>query len=250
MVVTRHAGRWTLEDRFASAWHYLPVEVPRRQLRAAGGAGVRAVRRHHGPRLPGPGRLPRLVRRRAPVVRHHRRRGDARLPARRAGAGHLAGDDRPAPGAAGRRRLHASPSRSRTGRASWSPTRPPEDLPPLTDRPPRRDLPAAAGPPLAGRRPAHPHRALRRGDDGARAGQVRGRPGPGLPRGHRPQHDQPPRRAGRGRGRARHHAAARPGGHHRGRATPTRSATSAGSTSASRPTTGWTPPSRRAACCR
>jgi hypothetical protein len=26
--VTRHHGRWTLTDRFASAWHYLPVEVP------------------------------------------------------------------------------------------------------------------------------------------------------------------------------------------------------------------------------
>jgi hypothetical protein len=26
--VTRHAGRWTLEDRFAGPWHYLPVEVP------------------------------------------------------------------------------------------------------------------------------------------------------------------------------------------------------------------------------
>ena len=25
---TEHAGRWTLEDRFASPWHYLPVEVP------------------------------------------------------------------------------------------------------------------------------------------------------------------------------------------------------------------------------
>jgi hypothetical protein len=24
---TRHAGRWTLEDRFLSPWHYLPVEV-------------------------------------------------------------------------------------------------------------------------------------------------------------------------------------------------------------------------------
>ena len=24
----RHAGRWTLEDRFESPWHYLPVEVP------------------------------------------------------------------------------------------------------------------------------------------------------------------------------------------------------------------------------
>ena len=28
MAVTHHAGRWTLEDRFASPWHYLPVEVP------------------------------------------------------------------------------------------------------------------------------------------------------------------------------------------------------------------------------
>ncbi len=28
MGVTRHEGRWTLEDRFASPWQYLPVEVP------------------------------------------------------------------------------------------------------------------------------------------------------------------------------------------------------------------------------
>ena len=27
-TITRRAGRWTLEDRFASPWHYLPVEVP------------------------------------------------------------------------------------------------------------------------------------------------------------------------------------------------------------------------------
>jgi hypothetical protein len=26
--MTRHAGRWTLEDRFRSPWHYLPVEIP------------------------------------------------------------------------------------------------------------------------------------------------------------------------------------------------------------------------------
>ena len=25
---TRHSGKWTLDDRFASPWHYLPVEVP------------------------------------------------------------------------------------------------------------------------------------------------------------------------------------------------------------------------------
>lgn len=27
-ATTRRAGRWTLDDRFASPWHYLPVEVP------------------------------------------------------------------------------------------------------------------------------------------------------------------------------------------------------------------------------
>ena len=32
---TRQAGRWTLEDQFASPWHYLPIEVP---------AGARAIR--------------------------------------------------------------------------------------------------------------------------------------------------------------------------------------------------------------
>jgi PHP domain len=32
---TRHAGRWTLEDRFASPWHYLPVEI------GPGAAGLR-----------------------------------------------------------------------------------------------------------------------------------------------------------------------------------------------------------------
>ncbi len=28
MAVTRHGGRWTLEDRFAAVWQYLPVDVP------------------------------------------------------------------------------------------------------------------------------------------------------------------------------------------------------------------------------
>src|SRR5260370_10660469 len=27
MVTTRHAGRWRLTDRFRSAWHYLPFEI-------------------------------------------------------------------------------------------------------------------------------------------------------------------------------------------------------------------------------
>jgi len=33
--ITRHAGRWTLEDRFGGPWHYLPVEVP------SGRSGIR-----------------------------------------------------------------------------------------------------------------------------------------------------------------------------------------------------------------
>src|SRR5229473_8671658 len=28
MAETRHAGRWTIEDRCRSAWHYLPFDVP------------------------------------------------------------------------------------------------------------------------------------------------------------------------------------------------------------------------------
>ncbi len=28
MTLTRHAGEWTIEDKCTSAWHYLPVEVP------------------------------------------------------------------------------------------------------------------------------------------------------------------------------------------------------------------------------
>src|ERR1700716_3204573 len=28
MVITRHSGRWTLEDRFGGPWQYLPVDVP------------------------------------------------------------------------------------------------------------------------------------------------------------------------------------------------------------------------------
>jgi hypothetical protein len=36
MAITQHGGRWTLEDRFASVWQYLPVEVP------AGSCALRA----------------------------------------------------------------------------------------------------------------------------------------------------------------------------------------------------------------
>src|SRR6185503_17906333 len=95
----RHTGRWTLEERFASPWHYLPVEVPP-------GTGALRVEldydRVDGAVLDlgcfGPG--PR-------VVRHRPRRGHTRLPARGAGGRHLAGGDRGAPGTAGRRGLPA-----------------------------------------------------------------------------------------------------------------------------------------------
>jgi hypothetical protein len=36
MAITRHRGRWSLADRFASVWQYLPVEVP------PGASGLRA----------------------------------------------------------------------------------------------------------------------------------------------------------------------------------------------------------------
>ena len=44
MARTTHQGRWTLADRFASAWHYLPVEVP---------PGSRALRVELAHRTPG-----------------------------------------------------------------------------------------------------------------------------------------------------------------------------------------------------
>jgi hypothetical protein len=43
MTQTRHSGRWTLEDRFASAWHYLPVEVP------SGACGLRVELEYERP---------------------------------------------------------------------------------------------------------------------------------------------------------------------------------------------------------
>src|SRR5690242_12463470 len=92
-----------------------PVRVPlalpaggraARDGRAAGGAGVRAGQRNSArPGLLRPGRVPRLVRQRPRVVRHRPRRGHAGLPARGTGGRHLAGGDRRAPGAAGRRGL-------------------------------------------------------------------------------------------------------------------------------------------------
>ena len=79
---TVHEGRWTLEHRFESPWHYLPVEV------GPGTAGLRVELEYEqageavldlgclGPRVP------RLVGGCAELVRHHRGGGHAWVPAR------------------------------------------------------------------------------------------------------------------------------------------------------------------------
>ena len=196
MAVTRHRGRWTVEDRCASPCHYLPVPVPPGTAGLRVDAGLRPHRRRARPGLLRPGRVPRLVRRRPVGVRHHRRPGHARLPARRAGAGRMAGRARPVPAAQGRGQLHgdrgadqhAGPAAPRAIRGAAGPAQRAAAAP-RTARPAR--------PPLAGRRPAHAHRALRRGADRAGAGPAGHGARPGFPRGDRPQHGQPPRRAGR-----------------------------------------------------
>ncbi len=112
-----------------------------------------------------------------------------------------------------------------TAEASSTPGRlapppPPAAPPPLADgdRPPRRGPARGAGAALAGRRSALAHRALGRRADGARAGAARGGQRARLPRDHRSQHGQPPRRAARRQRPVRDHPAARAGGHHERRA--------------------------------
>jgi len=144
-VVVRHAGRWTLEDRFASAWQYLPVEIPpgacalRAELeyeRSAaaimdlGCLGAAGFRGWSGGA------------RRSFVITP-----DAATP------GYLPGELEPGlwqimiglhriPPAGADYRVTVQVS-STPGELAPDP--PPEDLPPLTERPPRRELPAAAG---------------------------------------------------------------------------------------------------------
>ena len=206
-------GRWTLEDRFASAWHYLPVEVP---------AGTCALR------------VELEYERSAAAVMDLGCLGPAGFRGWSGGArasfviaadaatpGYLPGELEPGlwqviiglhrvPPAGADYRLTAEVTRH-AGRAAPARCRPP------CRRWPNGPAPRAAAPrwpPLAGRRPAHPHGALGRGDDGPRAGPVRGRPGSGLPRGHRPQHRQPSRELpAAAAGTAS--CCARPGGHDR-----------------------------------
>jgi hypothetical protein len=144
MVVTRHEGRWTLEDRFASAWHYLPVEVP------PGACGLRA-RLEYGRS----GAIMDLGCLGAAGFRGWS--GGARrsfvITADAATPGYLPGELEPGTwqiviglykvpleGAEYRVTVEVSAT---PGELAPEPA--PEDAPPLTDRPPRRELPATGG---------------------------------------------------------------------------------------------------------
>jgi hypothetical protein len=144
MVITRHSGQWTLEDRFGSPWHYLPFEVPRGahgvrveldyersgailDLGCLGATGFRgwsgSVRRSFviTADVATPGYLPG-----APED------GDWRV---------MIGLHRlPLEGTDYRVTIEVS-----TTPGELSPDDPPENLPPLDDRPPRRVLPALPG---------------------------------------------------------------------------------------------------------
>jgi hypothetical protein len=145
MVITRHSGRWSLDDRFVSPWQYLPVEVP------DGACALRAeleYERSGGAVLDlgclGPGGFRGWSggARRSFVITQ-----DAATP------GYLPGDLEPGawqvmiglhllpPGGAEYRvtaEVSSTPGELVPGQA-------PDPLPPLADRPPRRELPASPG---------------------------------------------------------------------------------------------------------
>ena len=142
---TRHAGQWTLEDQFASPWHYLPVEVP------PGTWGVRVTLSYDRAAgvldlgCLGPGG-PRDFRGWS---------GGARdgyvITADEATPGYLPGEIEP-----GQWQVIVGPHQvppgglpyELTAEAIASPGRllePPPDVPPAPDRPPRRNLPASDG---------------------------------------------------------------------------------------------------------
>jgi len=144
MVVTRHTGRWTLEDRFSCAWHYLPFDVP------PGSCAVRAELEYE----------------RSGAVMDLGCMGAAGFRGWSGGArrsfvitdtvatpGYIAGELEPG-GWQVMIGLHRVPSDgavyTMTIEASSTPgellpDEPPEQMPPLTDRPPHRDLPASPG---------------------------------------------------------------------------------------------------------
>jgi PHP domain len=144
MVITRHSGRWTLEDRFAGPWQYLPVEVP------PGSCGLRAELEYDNSEAvldlgcigPAGFRGWSGGARESFVISH-----DAATP------GYLPGDLEPGtwqvviglhrvpPGGA-EYRVTAEVS-SRPG--ELDPRLPPDPLPPAAERAPRRQLPASRG---------------------------------------------------------------------------------------------------------
>lgn len=144
MVVTRHDGHWTLEDRFASPWQYLPVEVP------PGSCALRAELEYERS-----GAIMDLGCMGAGGFRGWS--GGARrsfvITPEAATPGYLPGELEPGtwqvmiglyrvPSAGAEYRVTVEVS-STPGELTPGPV--PEDLPPLTDRPLRRELPASAG---------------------------------------------------------------------------------------------------------
>jgi hypothetical protein len=144
MVVTRFAGRWTLEDRFETPWQYLAVEVP------AGSCALRAELEYERS-----GAIMDLGCLGAGGFRGWSggaRRSFVISPAA-ATPGYLPGELEPGtwlvmiglhrvpPGGADYQ-LTVTVS-ARPGELAPEPA--PQDLPPLTDRPARRVLPATAG---------------------------------------------------------------------------------------------------------
>jgi PHP domain len=144
MVTTRHSGRWTVEDRCASAYRYLPVEVP------PGSCGLRAELEYE----------------RAGTVLDLGCIGPAGFRGWSGGArrffvitpdaatpGYLPGELEPGTWHVmiGLHRVPLSGAEYHvTAEVTSTPGRllpapPPDPLPPLQDRPPRRELPANAG---------------------------------------------------------------------------------------------------------
>jgi PHP domain len=144
MVTTRHSGLWTLEDRFASPWQYLPVEIP------DGAYGLRAELEYERS-----GAVLDLGCIGAAGFRGWS--GGARrsfvITPDAATPGYLPGDLEPGtwqiviglhrvPPSGAQYRLTADVA---SRRGELAPEQPPDPLPPLADRPPRRDLPASPG---------------------------------------------------------------------------------------------------------
>ena len=247
MATMRHSGRWTLEDRFASPWQYLPVEVP------DGAWGLRAELEYErsgavldlGCIGPGGFRGWSGGARRSFVITP-----DAATP------GYLPGDLEPGtwqvviglhrvPLDGAEYRLTAQVT-SRPG--ELTPGQPPDPLPPLADRPPRRELPASPGRRwLAG--DLHTHTLH---SDGAMTVPELARfsVAQGLDYIAVTDHNTISHHAELPAVAAAHGIILVPGQEVTVRAaTRTRSARWAGSTSASPPTPGWTPPSGPAPCC-